>query len=100
MLGLETDTPVDLQDAAVEDAEIDNEDTIGLKPGDVIEFIRDYYTYDNVYQDSYRFGEQLVVSDADDFEICNVDLGEGALCMRYRFTDLYQQHYWTPALYR
>ena len=31
-------------------------------------------------------------------EISNVDVGEGPVSVCYRFTDLYQQHYWTPAL--
>ena len=31
-------------------------------------------------------------------EISNVDVGEGEVQLTYRFSDIYQQQYWTPAL--
>ena len=64
-----------------------------LNEGDTIDFICDYYTYDGEYENSYFLGEQMTVS--DNMEISNVDVGGGALRMTYRFTDIYQQHYWT-----
>ncbi len=67
-----------------------------LQAGDVVEFICDYYSYDGVYQDSYRIGEPLTVTDAP-LEITNVPL-EGDVCACYCFTDFYQQRHWTPVI--
>ena len=66
-----------------------------LQVGDTLDFICDYYTYDGEYEDSYFLGEQMVVSEK--MTISNVDVGEGAVKVTYRFTDIYNQHYWTPA---
>ena len=67
-----------------------------LQQGDTLDFLCDYYSYDGVYQDSYYLGEPMTVSGA--MELSNVDVGAGSVRMTYRFTDLYQQHYWTPAI--
>ena len=55
-----------------------------------------YYAYDGTYQDSYLLGETMTVS--GNMEISNVDVGEGKVKAAYRFTDIYHQSYWTPAL--
>ncbi len=64
--------------------------------GDKLDFLCDYYSYDGTYEDSYYLGEQMTVT--SDMRISNVDVGEGAVRVTYRFTDIYNQHYWTPAL--
>ena len=66
-----------------------------LNVGDTLDFICDYYSYDGDYQDSYFLGEQMVVT--ENMEISNVDVGEGNVRVTYRFTDIYNQQYWTPA---
>ena len=66
-----------------------------LQVGDTLDFICDFYTYDGEYKDSYFLGEQMVVS--ENMTISNVDVGEGAVKVTYRFTDIYNQQYWTPA---
>jgi len=66
-----------------------------LQIGDTLDFICDYYSYDGEYLDSYFLGEQMTVS--ENMTISNVDVGEGAVKVTYRFTDIYNQHYWTPA---
>jgi len=63
--------------------------------GDTLDFICDYYSYEGEYQDSYFLGEQMVVT--ENMEISNVDVGEGKVRVTYRFTDIYNQQYWTPA---
>lgn len=68
----------------------------GLQPGDTLEFLCDYYTYDGDYQDSYLIGDPITVTD-EALSISNVPL-EGSVQAVYRFTDLYQQHHWTPAV--
>ena len=73
----------------------DSEEPSPLHVGDTIDFLCDYYSYDGSYENSYFLGEQMTVT--ANMEISNVSVGAPvSLC--YRFTDLYQQHYWTPAL--
>ena len=89
---------------AVRDYKDDETETIAknyteLEEGDTIDFVCDYYTYDKKYQDSYLLGEQMVVKGAmSDMEISNVSVGEGKVLETYRFTDIFGQDYWTPAL--
>ncbi len=68
----------------------------GLQPGDTLEFLCDYYGYNGSYLDSYLLGEPLTVTSSQP-AISNVPL-EGNIRATYRFTDLYNQHYWTPAI--
>ena len=69
---------------------------IELEVGDTLDFICDYYGYDGSYQDSYFLGEQMTVTET--MEISNVEIGKNAVCATYRFTDLYNQHYWTAPM--
>lgn len=66
-----------------------------LKIGDTLDFLCDYYSYNGDYMDSYYLGEQMTVT--DNMQISNVDVGEGDVKIMYRFTDIYNQQYWTPA---
>ncbi len=68
---------------------------IEIKDGDKIDFICDYFTYDGVYDDSYYLGDQLTVS--GDLVLSNTILGQDGVAL-YRFTDIYQQNYWTEAI--
>ena len=68
----------------------------GLKKGDKLEFLCDYYSYDGEYKDSYYLGEPMTVSDT--MEISNVDVGSGNVVVAYRFTDLYNQEYWSESI--
>lgn len=68
----------------------------GLQPGDTLEFLCDYYSYDGSYLDSYLLGDPLTITSSQP-NISNVPL-EGNMQATYRFTDLYNQHYWTPAI--
>ena len=67
-----------------------------VKNGDVIDFICDYYSYDGEYIDSYMLGEQLVVD--GEFTISDVYVDEARASFTYRFTDIYNQTYWTETL--
>lgn len=68
----------------------------GLLSGDTLEFLCDYYSYDGEYLDSYLLGEPVTFT-GDPLEISNVPL-EGQMQATYRFTDIYNQHYWTPPM--
>ncbi|MBR1659397.1 MAG: peptidase C11, partial [Oscillospiraceae bacterium] len=63
-----------------------------LAEGDAIDFVCDYYGYDGTYLDSYLLGETETWS--SDWQINNIPVG-GTLRVTWRFTDIYQQHYWT-----
>ena len=66
---------------------------IELVPGDKLEFLCDFYSYDGEFKDSYLLGEPMTVT--ENMEISNTYLGDGGAVALYRFTDLYNQHYWT-----
>ncbi len=68
-----------------------------LKKGDTIDFICDYYSYDGEYLDSYYLGDTITVD--DDMSIGYLVLPDGAnVKATYKFTDIYQQVYWTPEI--
>jgi len=69
---------------------------IELEEGDTLDFLCDYYSYDGTYSDSYYLGEQMTVT--GDLVISNTDLGDDGASAMYKFTDIYQQSYWTPAM--
>lgn len=62
--------------------------------GDRIDFLCDYYGYDGTFKNNYYLGEPMTVGEK--IEISNVDVGAGNVKATYRFTDIYNQHYWTP----
>ena len=55
-----------------------------------------YYSYEGEYLDSYYLGEPMILG--EDVEISNTDIGEGKARVTYKFTDLYQNEYWTSVL--
>lgn len=71
-----------------------------LQPGDVVEFLCDYYGYDGTYLDSYLdsylLGNPVTVGE-DGLTVTDVPI-EGETRATYRFTDLYGQHYWTAVI--
>ncbi|MBQ1518695.1 MAG: peptidase C11 [Ruminococcus sp.] len=67
-----------------------------LQEGDKLDFICDYYDYDMNYQDSYFIGDPVTYHDG--MKISNTDVGSGKAYMMYKFTDIYNQEYWTPAI--
>ena len=68
---------------------------IGIGEGDTLQFLCDYYDYEGNYRDSYKLGDPLVLGAEP--VIANTPVGEKSCRVTYCFTDLYQQHYWTPA---
>ena len=64
---------------------------------DTVTFIADYYTYDNVYENTYRISDEFTVGDGLEASFMLVaDAEEINPC--YRFTDFYGQEYWTPVM--
>jgi hypothetical protein len=68
---------------------------LGLKDGDTLDFVADYYTYKGVYEDTYMIGERYTVS--GEVKISKVTVDAKCANMMYRFTDIYQQQYWSEA---
>jgi hypothetical protein len=66
-----------------------------LQDGDTIDFVADYYTYDGTYEDTYMIGDRYTVS--GEVKIAREKVDKEAASMMYRFTDIYQQQYWSEA---
>jgi hypothetical protein len=69
---------------------------IEINRGDVIDFLCDFYSYSQEYNDSYYLGEQMTVS--GDLMVSNVNIGNTRCLVTYRLTDIYNNTYWTPAV--
>lgn len=67
-----------------------------INVGDKLDFLCDFYSYDGEYQDSYYLSEPVTVS--ENMTISNVDVGDGEVKLMYRFTDIYNQEYWSEAI--
>ncbi|MCR5601545.1 MAG: peptidase C11 [Ruminococcus sp.] len=67
-----------------------------LNVGDKLDFICDYYSYDMEYQDSYFIGDQITYS--ENMAISNTNVGNGACHILYRFSDIYNQDYWSEPI--
>ena len=64
---------------------------------DTVTFIADYYTYDNIYENTYRISDEFTVGEGLEASYMLVaDAEEISPC--YRFTDFYGQEYWTPVM--
>ena len=66
-----------------------------LEQGAKIDFISDYYDYDENYQGSYMLGDQITYSDNLVFSYEDV-LSKSKIS--YVLTDMYGSEYWTPSL--
>ena len=67
-----------------------------LKKGDKIDFLCDFYDYNGKFIDNYELGERFTVpGDMDELVISNTNVGKGDVKLLYRFTDIYNQHYWS-----
>ena len=71
---------------------------IAVGAGDTLQFICDYYDYDENYRDTYRLGDPITLM--KEAEISNVPLANDLSKCRitYSLTDIYNQNHWTPAL--
>ena len=84
------------KDPAEDLKEVPEAPEFALKDGDRLEFICDYYSYSGEYQDSYLLGEPTVIDGEPVIEYLRPS--GGSLRLMYKFTDLYENEFWTPAL--
>jgi len=101
ILSFDNANPSGYISGAVLDYVDDETDTVAknfvtLNAGDKLDFVCDYYSYDGVYLDSFKIGEQITVTDS--MSVSDVSLGEGSARILYRFTDIYNQVYWSEAI--
>ena len=68
-----------------------------LLDGDVIDFVCDYYTYDQKFDGNYYLGEQMIVDGEP--EITDTWIGDDPAFVSYLFTDIYGQEYWTDPVW-
>ncbi|MBQ9870356.1 MAG: peptidase C11 [Eubacterium sp.] len=66
-----------------------------IPEGTKIDFLADYYKYDQTYDDSFMWGEQITYS--KDIKLSYVTIGDG-IRVTYLLTDIYGREYWTPAV--
>ncbi len=69
---------------------------IDLQVGDTLDFLCDFYTSDGDYETTQFIGEQMEVT--EEMVISDTILGDDEALVLYRFTDIYQQPYWTEVL--
>ncbi|MBQ7677914.1 MAG: peptidase C11 [Lachnospiraceae bacterium] len=103
LLVFDNDNPRGYIAGAVYDYEDDAIETVAksmveLNAGDRLDFLCDHYTYEGAYEDSYYLGDPMTVG--EDMTISNVDVGDGPVKIIYKFTDIYNQSYWSQALDR
>ena len=80
------------------DSESDTQakELIAIGRGDVIQFVCDYFDYDGNYRDTYKLGNPITLGDT--VEIANTPIDQSRCRVTFRFTDIYQQNHWTPAI--
>ena len=67
--------------------------------GDRIQPLCDYITYEGSFEGCYALGDELTVPADGKLTVANRKITGGKRCLyTVRLTDLYQAHYWVPAL--
>ena len=69
-----------------------------IEAGSKIEFICDYYSYDQKYLDTYYLGDPLIAT--ENMTVSDIVLKDYKVKIMYRLTDIYNQAYWTRAIDR
>ena len=67
-----------------------------LEPGDVIQPVCDYFTYDGTFAAQYTLGDPFIVPDDAVLPVVNKTITGGRMLYTARLTDIYQANYWLP----
>ena len=87
VLGVQPVLPVDVQAKGYQE----------LEPGDVIQPVCDYFTYDGTFESQYTLGDPVIVPEDAQLEIVNMRVTGGSrMLYTARLTDIYQANYWLP----
>ena len=74
-----------------------SKELIAIGQGDKLQFVCDYFDYDGNYRDTYKLGDPIILGNT--VEIANTPIDMSKCQVTFRFTDIYQQNYWTPAIH-
>ena len=74
-----------------------SKELIAIGQGDKLQFACDYFDYDGNYRDTYKLGDPIILGNT--VEIANTPIDMSKCQVTFRFTDIYQQNYWTPAIH-
>ncbi len=70
-----------------------------LESGDEIQFLCDFYSYEQNYEDTYYLGDKMTLeSDMSELHIANTSVGEGDAVITFKFTDIYGRESWSQAI--
>ena len=69
---------------------------VDIKPGDRIDYLCDYYSYEGDFDDTYYLGDQYIAD--GNWYIENLAINDLDFLMSYKITDIYGNTYWTPAV--
>lgn len=70
---------------------------IDLEPGDLIQPVCDYFTYEGAFESTYKLGDVLEVPKDGVLNVANMKITGGErMLYTARLTDIYQAHYWLP----
>jgi len=67
-----------------------------LREGDTIDFLCGCYDYERNFDDTYYLGQPLTVNGP--LTLSNIAMDNASYVAAYRITDIYCNHYWTPAI--
>ncbi len=68
-----------------------------LNPGDIIQPVCDYFTYDGTFESQYTLGDPFIVPDDAQLAVSNKTVtGGDRMLYTVRLTDYYQANYWLP----
>ena len=71
---------------------------IAIGEGDQLQFLCDYYDYEENYTDTYHLGQPITLGKTVEIANTPIQKDRSKCKVTYRLTDLYQKEYWTPAL--
>ncbi len=68
-----------------------------LDPGDIVQPVCDYFTYDGTFESQYTLGDPFIVPEDGQFAVANMQVTGGSrMLYTARLTDIYQANYWLP----
>ena len=80
-----------------DDIEVEAKNITEINEGDTLEFIADYYSYKNEFVDAYRISDVITVP-ASGLTVTDIELENADMVYTYRFTDIFNQNYWTESV--
>ena len=80
------------------DSTVAGRDLFQFKQGDEVYFIYDYYDYMGNYVDSYIY-EDMYIDAGGYIDVGYTDLEDSSIVYWYMVKDIYQNSYWTNAMF-